>query len=405
MADLSAFDSVIDRRGTDAYKWDRRTRTRDGRDVLPMWVADMDFAVAPAIARALAARAAHPVYGYTFAPASLDEAFRAWQLRRNGWHLEPEWLTPVPAVMPALRAAILELTQPGDEVVVQPPVYFPFFDAVRENGRHVAENPLRLEGDRYVMDLDGLRRMIGPRTRMLLLCSPHNPVGRVWTRDELAALAGICAEHRLVVVADEIHSDIVRPGHRFVPFASVSPEAAGLTVACHSPSKTFNIAGLASASAVIPDRALRIRFAAAVRRFGLSLPNTLSFAAARAAYEEGEPWLDALLEYLDRQYTWLEAEVERRFAPDVRLTPIEGTYLAWLDCRRLLERAGADDAALRDALFEGAGLWLSDGPQFGAGGGGYQRMNLACPHPLLAEGLSRFERAAAILLGRRGGGR
>ena len=259
MSSLTDFlDAGIDRSGTDAVKWDYRPTNAAGTPLLPMWVADMDFAAPAAVREAIANRVAHPVYGYTFASDRYWEAFIDWQRTRNGWALERSSLVFAPAVMPAVRAAVLAFTEPGDGVVIQPPVYFPFFDAIRDNGRTVVENPLR-EADGYRMDLDRLEAAIGPKTRMLVLCSPHNPVGRVWSADELRALGEICIRHDLIVVSDEIHSDIRRSGTGFVPFATLGPEYAARTIACHAPSKTFNIAGLASSTIVVPDEGLRAR--------------------------------------------------------------------------------------------------------------------------------------------------
>lgn len=386
----------IKRSGTNTYKWDFKPTNAAGVSVLPMWVADMDFPVAEPIRAALAARLEHPVFGYTFASDAWKESFIEWQARRNGWRINPEHILFAPAVMPAVRAAILAFSEPGDEVIVQPPVYFPFFDSVRDNGRVVVENPLVVADGRYRMDLDHLERVITGRTRIVLLCSPHNPVGRVWRRDELDALAGICERHDLVVIADEIHSDLTRSGVDFIPFASVGEDAARRTVATHSPSKTFNIAGLASSHLVIPDGERRRRLAHALGRLGMTLPNIMSLEASRAAYADSEAWVDELLALLDEQIAWFAAEIGRR-APDVVLAPIEGTYLAWLDLRAFLARVGADDTAMKHALFEDAALWLSDGRQFGTGGEGFFRMNLAAPRETVEEGLRRFEVAKAAM--------
>ena len=232
------FDIPLNRRGTDSVKWDLKPKTSDGRDILPMWVADMDFAIPEAVSEALLQRVNHPVFGYSYVSDTLKQAFVAWQQQRNGWVVDSESLVYAPGVMPAVRAAILAITEPGDEVIVQPPVYYPFFDAIRENGRVMVENPLVRVGDMFEMDLAHLRAQVTSRTRVLLLCSPHNPVGRVWSRAELVALAEICARHGITIVCDEIHADLIRDGYSFTPLGSISPEIAGMTIACSAPNAT-----------------------------------------------------------------------------------------------------------------------------------------------------------------------
>ncbi|MFP4114486.1 MAG: MalY/PatB family protein [Spirochaetota bacterium] len=391
------FHTVLDRSGTSSYKWDYRPTNSAGRQLLPMWIADMDFPAAPVIQEALAERVEHPVYGYTFASDRYRSTFVEWQRARNGWSIGDEALLYAPGVMPAVRAAILAFSEPGDEVVVQTPVYFPFFSAIRDNGRTVLENPLVNVDGRYEMDLDRLESSISPRTRLLLLCSPHNPVGRVWTRPELERLDALCARHGLLVIADEIHSDLTRSGIDFVPYADVSSQAAARTIAAHSPSKTFNIAGIASAHLVVPNDDLRVRLESTLSRLGMTIPNALSLSATEAAYGAGGAWADSLLEFLDGQIEWFGAEMDRRFTGEILCSPIEGTYLAWLDFRRLYERTGADDAAARHALVEEAALRLSDGSRFGADGRGFFRMNLAAPRRLVEDGLERLERAVSYL--------
>ncbi len=402
------FDVLPERRGTNCYKWDRRPRNSTGRPLLPMWVADMDFACPPAVREALAARIAHPVYGYTFEPADHRRAFCDWQRERNGWRIEEEWLVQAPAVMPAVRAAILAFTEPGDEVVIQTPVYYPFFDAVRDNGRELVLNPLIEErhadasspyGAHYSMDLDHLESVIGPRTRMLLLCSPHNPVGRVWSRRELGALAELCLRHDLTVVSDEIHCDLRRARASFTPFADLGPEVAARTVACHSASKTFNVAGIAAAHVVVPAAEVRARFSSTLGRLGMTLANILAMEASHAAYASSADWLDALTGYLDSQIAWLACELDRRFGSDrtVTISPIEGTYLAWLDLRAILRGTGTTHCEAERALLEEAALWLSDGRQFGDNGEGFFRMNLATSRATLCDGLSRLEEAIRFL--------
>ncbi|MFW5689123.1 MAG: MalY/PatB family protein, partial [Spirochaetota bacterium] len=341
---------------------------------------------------------------------------------RNGWEIDPAWMLFSPGVMPTVRAAILAFSEPGDEVIIQPPVYFPFFDAIRDNGRVVVENPLRevspgghedagrttsppdparCSGVRYEMDLDGLESAITPRTRMIILCSPHNPVGRVWSADELRGLAAVAERHDLIVVADEIHSDITRTGVEFVPYATLGGEATSRAVICNSPTKTFNIAGLSSSHAIVPDPDRRSRLEATFGRLGLTLPNVLALEAARAAYAEGTTWTDELLAFLDEQIGYVASEVIGRFGEGadarVRLSPIEGTYLAWLDLRTVMERSGASHHEVNRTLLEDEALWLSEGRHFGTQGDGFFRMNLATQRSRVNDGLDRLERAVARL--------
>jgi len=390
------FDSILDRRGTDSVKWDLRPQAAGGRDILPMWVADMDFAIPDAVTDALTERMRHPVLGYSLLSDALREALVGWQRRRNGWDINPGWLIFAPAVMQAVRAAILAFTDPGDEVIVQPPVYFPFFDAVKENDRVVVENPLVAADHSYVMDLDHLQARISERTKMLLLCSPHNPVGRVWTVDELTALAEVCARHDITIVCDEIHGDLIRPGVTFTALASISPEVARRTLTCVSPSKTFNIAGIASSFVVAEDEKLRKRLSRTIRNLGMDLPNALSTTAACAAYTHGDEWLDRLLQYLDGTFQWFERELQDRF-PQIGMSTIEGTYLAWLDFRGFMQAHNTDDGGIHRALLESGGLWLSEGRRFGAAGRGFQRMNLACPRSVVADGFARMKRGLDTL--------
>jgi len=387
------FDTRIDRRGTQSIKWDMKEKTPDGRDVLPMWVADMDFPVPDEVIAALRDRLDHPVFGYSDLRTSHKHAFSEWQLRRNGWEIREEWLTFAPGVMPAVRTAILALTDPGDEVVIQPPVYFPFFSSVRELGRTLVTNPLVQDGH-WVMDLDHLESVITARTRLLLLCSPHNPVARVWSRAELEALADVCLRHGVTVVSDEIHADLIRDGETFVAYATVSEEASRTSLTCAAPTKTFNLAGLASAFVIAADEDLRSRMARQLHQLGMDLPNILSVAAAEAAYSSGEPWLEALVAYLSSTFDWYEVEMGRRF-PGIGLSRIEGTYLAWLDVRSTLADRGADETRLHSTLLERAGLWLSAGTPFGLTG--FLRMNLGCPRSTVEEGLDRLEYGLGLL--------
>jgi cystathionine beta-lyase len=379
------FDRVIDRRGTASVKWDYSRRYTGLEGLLPLWVADMDFPAPPEVLQALRRRVEHGIFGYTLEPESYFQAAMDWMLRRHGWKLQREWLIPAPGVVPAINLAILAFSEPGDEVVIQPPVYHPFAQGIRRNGRSVAENPLLLEGRRYVMDFAQLERLIGPRSRLAILCSPHNPVGRVWERDELERMAEICLRGGLILLSDEIHCDLVLPGFRHLPAASLSAQAASSTVTFLSATKTFNLAGLGGSLVVIPDPGLRRRFQKATESLWTGVANPLSAAATEAAWRHGEPWLQRLLAYIRANYEFLVRFLAERL-PALQVMPLEGTYLAWIDCRAL----GLPDDRLKARILEGAGVWLNEGPMFGTGGQGFQRLNLACPRATLRQALERL---------------
>jgi cystathionine beta-lyase len=383
------FDAIIDRRGTNCEKWDDLERIFGTADVLPFWVADMDFAAAPGITAAIQAKAGHPVYGYHTKEESFFQAAMAWERHRHGWAIERDWLMNTPGVVSSLGAVVLALTAPGDKVVIQPPVYPPFFSCVTRNGRQVVENPLRERNGRWEMDLADLESKLGPDVKMFVLCSPHNPVGRVWTRDELLALGDVCLRHDVTIVADEIHCDLVFAGHRHVPFATLGPELAGRCVTFFSPSKTFNIAGTYTSLAVVSDPARREKYFGLLAGVGISAGNLFGLAAAEAAFATGEDWLDSLLPYLEANADLLTAFAGREL-PGVSVTKPEGTYLAWLDFRERF----ADHTALKRFLIEDAKVGLNDGLTFGRQGKGFARFNFACPRKLMLEGLERI--AAAL---------
>jgi len=383
----SEFDTVIDRSGTHAFKWEFRRHCRD-RGIIPLWVADMDFEAPEAVRRAVRERAAHGIYGYTLLPDSYFQSVISWMARRFDWEIRKKWIVFTPGVVPALNLAVQAFTEPGDRIIVQPPVYYPFFQAVENNRRELVHNPLLTENSRCVMDLERLRNSIDARTRLLILCSPHNPTGRVWTPEELKELAEVCVEHDLIIVTDEIHADLVSPEHSHTPLAALLPELANRIVTCTSPNKTFNIAGLQTANVIITDKDLRQRFQHAAHSAGIELANVFGVVALEAAYSTGgEAWLIRLLDYLWGNYARLQDFCADRF-PGLRVFPLEGTYLAWLDCRDL----HPDDKKLKDILLR-HGVWLDEGSKFGPGGEGSLRLNIACPRSQLAEALERMAAA------------
>ena len=378
-------DQVIDRRGTASLKWDFQKRLAGEEGLLPLWVADMDFPAPRQVRAALRRRVRHGVFGYTREPESWFEAASAWTRSRHGWDLSREWLLACPGVVPAVNLAILAFTAPGERVVIQPPVYYPFAAGIRNNGREVLENPLALKDGAYGLDLEHLERSVDERTRLLILCSPHNPVARVWRKEELQGLAEVCLRRGLVVVSDEIHCDLVLPGHRHLPTAALSGEVARRTVTLLSPTKTFNLAGLGGSLAVIPDPGLRRRFRAAKEALWTGVANACSVVAAEAAWRHGARWLERVLAYVAGNHRFLTDYLATRL-PAARVFPLEGTYLAWLDFRAL----GFSDGELKERILRRARVWLDDGPMFGTGGEGFQRLNLACPRAVLREALERL---------------
>jgi cysteine-S-conjugate beta-lyase len=386
------FDAPFERQGTLSLKWDYCPRTYGLHDVIPMWVADMDFPAPQPVVDALQARAAHPAYGYASTPSGFWDAAVEWLRDRHAWDVHHAWMARSPGVVPALSLCVTAFTQPGDKVVVQPPVYYPFFSAVENNGRRIVRNPLVVEGGRFRMDLDDLERTIDSRTRLLILCSPHNPVGRVWTKEELERLGAICVRHDLLVLSDEIHMDLVYRGHRHVPFASISPELADRTITCIAPSKTFNVAGLTTSLVVASNRSLLARYNAALTASGLGIAGLFGIVGLEAAYRQGGEWLDQLLVYLEGNVDFAERFFLDR-VPSLRFVRPEGTYLALIDCREL----GLNQASLDDFFLRTARVYFDRGPMFGEECTGFERINFGCRRALLSEALERVERAVAEL--------
>lgn len=375
------FDKTIDRRATNSYKWDSAPE-----GVLPMWVADMDFRTAPAIIDALQKRVAHGIFGYTRVPDAYYDAVTSWFSRRHGWDIDREWIIYTSGVVPAVSAVIKALTVPGDKVIVQTPVYNCFFSSIRNNGCEIVSNPLRRTADTYEMDFDALERCAAdPRAKVMLLCNPHNPAGRVWTPDELTRLGNICLRNGVTVVSDEIHCELVYQGFKYTPFASLSDAFLHRSVTCVSPSKAFNIAGLQIANIVAFDNDLRSRIDKAININEVCDVNPFGVAATIAAYNEGEEWLNQLVDYLHGNYEAM-AEFCRRELPEFPITRLEGTYLVWMDCSSL----GMPSDALEHVLLDDARLWLNAGTMYGAEGEGYMRWNIACPRSVMLDGLNRF---------------
>ena len=383
------FDEIIDRRNTSCLKHDFAVERGYPADILPFWVADMDFRAPAPVIDALKVRAEHGIFGYTQIKDDYFAVLRNWFRTRHAWDIERSELIITPGVVFAIATAIRAFTEPGDAVLIQQPVYYPFANMIRQNERTLVDNPLRLIEGRYQIDFEDFEQKIVARgVKLFILCSPHNPVGRVWTHAELEQIAVVCLRHNVIVVADEIHEEFVRPGFRHIPFASLSEEAAAVTITCTSPSKTFNLAGLQISNIFIRNAELRRRFKDELSRTGYDEPNTLGLTGAKAAYEHCAAWLTELLAYLEENNARTKAFLAQHL-PKVRLVEPEGTYLLWLD----FSAYGLSDKELNEKLIRDAHLWLDDGPIFGAGGSGFQRINIACPWSTLENGLEHLAKA------------
>ncbi|MDP1593400.1 MAG: PatB family C-S lyase [Gallionella sp.] len=381
------FDRQILRNGTSSVKHDGRAAYFGTADVLPLWVADMDFAAPEAVQRALAGRAAHPVYGYTLYPDSMYDALILWLKKRHGWEVQRQWIIMAPGVVPSLFASVMAFAGPGEGVIVQPPVYFPFFSAVTTNQRRLILNPLRLEAGRYRIDFAHLEQCAADGARLLLLCSPHNPVGRVWDKSELEEILRIARRYDLTILSDEIHADLVYPGQQHTVLATLAGNADKLITAI-APSKTFNIPGLGLSCLIAPDPAQRDALQKVLASLHTGNHNPFSITAFEAAYRDGEVWLDSLLIYLRDNRDYVHDYLIRHL-PAIRPIETEGTYLLWLDCREM----GMSDAQLRAFFVQQARVGMNPGTAFGEGGGGFMRLNIATPRPVLADALERIRQA------------
>jgi cystathionine beta-lyase len=382
------FDNVIERRTTNSAKWDGVLKLFGDKDVLPMWVADMDFKAPPPVIEALKQRAEEGIYGYPLRPPSYYDAFIDWTRRHHDWKVEKKWLTFSPGSMTGLSVMILALTRPGDGVIVQPPVYYPFFEVIENNGRQVVNNPLILKNGRYNMDFEDLEKRAGDNAKLMILCSPANPVGRVWKKEDIQRVGKFCLKNNIILISDEIHSDIVYPHFKHTPTATISRELAQITITCMAPSKTFNLAGLKSSVIIIPDQDLRHRYNQFLKNIRIHMDNVFGMAALESAYKFGEDWLTEFLIYLHKNLEFTIKYFEERI-PGIKVIEPEATYLVWLDCRGL----GLNTQELKDFMIKKAKVGLDDGPIFGQGGEGFQRLNIACPRKTLEKGLRRIEAA------------
>jgi len=370
------FDAVIDRKNTNCIKYDPASRGKP-EDVLPLWVADMDFAAPTCVEEALTNRAKHGIYGYSEPGTSFYSAVQNWFKNRFDWNVEKEWLCITPGVVSALYLAVRAFTKPGDAVLIQQPVYYPFASSVQKTGRSLLVNELVYKDGSYIIDFEDFENQI-KNAKLFILCNPHNPVGRVWTRNELLRMGEICLRYNVKVIADEIHQDIIFSPNKHLVFTALDNRFADITITCTAPSKTFNLAGLNHANIFISNNDLRASFKQEYASCGLSQPNIMGLISCEAAYTDGAQWLDELIDYLKGNMDFLDNFLQTNI-PKIKLVKPQGIYLAWLDCREL----GLSSKDLNDAITNKAKLWLNDGPMFGRGGSGFQRMNVACPRSIL----------------------
>jgi cystathionine beta-lyase len=394
------FNQICDRKNTSCIKWDFVKNIFGHDDAIPMWVADMDFPVAPPIVEALKKRAEHGFYGYTTASADVIQSVVDRMRNKYAWKIKPEWIVFTPGVVPALNIAVRTMTHPGDEIILQEPVYYPFFPAVTSSGCRIVNNQLQLINGRYEMDYEDLEHQFEARTgifpvpnriKAIMLCNPHNPVGRLWSREELTRLGEIAVKHGIVVISDEIHCELLYKGHQHTPFASISEIFEHNSITCMSPSKTFNLAGLEISSIIIPDEKLRHLFTDTMTGI-VPHPNLFGYTAMEAAYRLGDEWLDQLLDYLQGNLDFLLKYFADRI-PKIKVIKPQGTYLVWLDCREL----GKNDMTLRSFMRDKVKVGLDDGFLFGSGGSGFQRIKIACPRPVLEEALRRIETMVEVV--------
>ena len=383
------FDTPIDRTHTWSIKHDFKKENGKADDILPLWVADMDFRSPDSVVEALKKAVDHGIFGYSRADESYFDAVAAWYQKRHHLTLQPEWMTCTPGIVFALSIAVRAFTQEGDAVLIQPPVYHPFSRAILRNKRTLVENPLVLKDGHYEMDLEELeQKVLDEHVKLMILCNPHNPVGRVWTREELTALADICLRHHVYVISDEIHGDFVWQGHEQTPYASISEEACLHSMMCTAPSKTFNLAGMATSNLFIPDPEMRRKFRSELLDVGQENMNRLGLFACRAAYEGGGEWLDQLIGYLAGNLALVRDFCKNR-VPQIQLVEPEGTYLAWLDCREL----GMTDDELMAFFSNEAKVWLDPGTHSGEQGSGFMRFYLGSSRSVIAQALDQIEAA------------
>ncbi len=386
------FDEPVKREGTNSIKYDLREEIFGVKEVIPMWVADMDFKTPDFIVKSLQERLDHEIYGYSFRPEEYFSSIINWLYEQHNWKIEKEWISFCPGIVPALNFCTLAFTQPGESIIVQPPVYFPFFSAVESHGRSLIYNQLIESDGRWIMDYDSLITRIDAKTKMIIISNPHNPVGRVWTPDELKKLADICVENNILLLSDEIHCDLTLPGFIHTPIATLSEKIAANSITCIAPSKTFNLAGMSTSSVIIPDPVVRKAFNRTVDNLHVGNGNIFGTTASISAYTHGHKWLEALLDYIDHNIDFVN-EYCRKMIPEIVPVQPEATYMIWLDCRKF----GMTGKELHNFFVNKAGVGMNEGSTFGPGGEGFMRMNIATTRQTVIKAMEQIEKAVSAI--------
>lgn len=384
-----SFDEIINRRGTNSIKYDFATERGKPEDVLPLWVADMDFRTPPAVIETLIEASRHGIFGYSESKSEYFDAVSTWFLERFQWEVERDWLVKTPGVVYAIACAIRAFTKEDEAVLIQQPVYYPFSETVLANKRKLVNNALVYENSQYRMDFEDFEAKVTEnKVKLFLLCSPHNPIGRVWTKEELITIGDICKKHEVIVVSDEIHADFTYPGYKHQVFADLKPDYLENTIVCTAPSKTFNLAGLQNSNIFIPNKKLKARFLGEIKASGYSQLNSMGLIACQAAYQYGGPWLEELKEYLKGNLELIRTYL-KEYLPEIQLVEPQGTYLVWLDFRGL----NLQEEELEDLIMKRAKLWIDSGTMFGPEGSGFQRINIACPREIVKKALDQLRSA------------
>jgi len=386
---MSNFQKETNRLNTRSVKWDWREKLFNSEEILPMWVADMDFETPEAVQEALKKRAEHGIFGYTMTDEKVGQSIQNWLQTRHNWSIDTKWLSYSPGVVPSLHAIMEALTSPEDEILIQTPVYPPFYDVIKKHNRTLVTNPLQLKEGRYEIDFEDLEEKLSGDVKAFILCNPHNPVGRVWTRDELQKMADLCMQHNVLIISDEIHADLIYPGYKHIPMASLSEDILENTVTCMAPSKTFNLAGLQASFVITQNSELRKALNDQFGKQGVKMLNTMGITAMEAAYDHGAPWLDELIQVLQSHKDYLKERLHNE-TDHIKVIEPEGTYLVWLDCREM----GMSHDNLKEWFKDQAKVGLNDGASFGEDGEGFMRINIACPRDTLEEGINRIVNAA-----------
>lgn len=383
------FDEIVNRKGSNCTKWDGNEKYNKPKDIIPLWVADMDFKAPQPIIDALNKRVSHGVYGYELPNEKYYESVCNWMERRHDWSIETKMIVPIPGVVTALKIAINEFSEVGDAIIIQKPVYHPFDASIEQNDRIKIENSVVFNGTTYDIDFEDFEeKIVKHKVKMFIMCNPYNPIGKVWTREELQKIGDICKKHQVIVISDEIHHDFVYGDHKHIPFTEVDPTFKDFTVICTAPSKSFNLAGLQVSNIIIEDDYLRDRFQKCSIRLGFHEPTVFGLTACMAAYNECEDWFDQMLEYVKGNFDFVDNFLKTKL-PQIKLIEPQGLYLAWIDFRAL----GMDNQALEKFMIEKAGLWVNDGYIFGQDGSGFERFNLATSRLILEKALTNLEEA------------